>query len=73
MTEYTSETTSRVGVTFKRSSTKYGGEGYDIYVGEQADEVEAARVMDLALRLRATALEALKGKSLEQQLEESLR
>ena len=49
----------RVSVTFKRSSTKDGGEGYDIFVGEGASTTEAKRVMGLAIMLRIQALAAI--------------
>ena len=49
----------RVSVTFKRSSTKDQGDGFDLYVGEGADEAEADRVMALAIKLRTAALEAI--------------
>lgn len=72
MNDLTTLERSRVSVTFKRSSTKDGGEGFDIYVGEDADKAEADRVMLIALELRQQALAAIAGKSLEKQLEESL-
>ena len=52
----------RVSVSFKRSSTKDAGEGWDITVEEGATEDEANRVMDLAKKLREQALEALNSK-----------
>ncbi len=55
---------SRVSVTFKRSSTKDGGEGFDLYVGEGASEAEADRVMALALKLRSEALRRLSSRGL---------
>ena len=63
---------SRVSVTFKKSSQKDGAEGCDIYVAEGLDEDEANRVLDIALRMRERAMAALKGPSLEVQLEKSL-
>ena len=59
MTSEHVEPTERVSVTFKRSSTKDQGEGYDVYVGEGATEEESARVMALAIKLRTAALEAI--------------
>lgn len=63
---------ARVSVSFKRSSTKDAGEGFDIDVSEGATEEEAQRVLKLALDLRQSALAALTGKGLVEQLEESL-
>ncbi len=66
------EARPRIAVSFKRSSTKDAGEGFDIDVYEGADEKEATRVMALAKRLREEAIEALKPKSVMERLEESL-
>ncbi len=60
----------KVTVAFKKSSTKDGGEGYEIYVHEGADQTEAQRVMAMAIDLRAQALDTLKRPSPEQQLME---
>jgi hypothetical protein len=66
------EARPRVSVSFKRSSTKDAGEGFDIDVYEGCPEGEADRVMALAKKLREEAIEALKPKPLLEQLEESL-
>ena len=50
----------KVTVQFTKSSSKDGGEGYSIRVGEGADPMEASHVMEMALRLREIALEALR-------------
>ena len=63
----------RVSVAFKKSSTKDAGEGFDVDVREGATEDEATRVMAMALRLRETALAALRRPTLEQQLEDSVK
>lgn len=60
-------------VQFTRSSTKDAGEGFSVRVTEGANTAEAARVMALALQLRQQALAALKGPSLEDQLEASIK
>lgn len=62
----------RVVVTFKKSSTRDGAEGYDIQVADGATDAEADDVFAIATRLRVQAQALLKGPSLEQQLEESL-
>lgn len=62
----TQATPSRVHVAFKRSSTKDGGEGYEIDVFEDADQAEVDRVMEMAIRLREKALAALAPKQLEE-------
>lgn len=75
MTWETSEETItpiRVTVSFKKSSSRDGSEGFDIDVLEGADEEEAERVMALAKKLRQEALDAIKGPSLEEQLEASV-
>ena len=59
------EPRSRIDVSFKKSSSDKGTEGFDVYVGEGADEAEADRLMALALALRDKALEALKPKTFE--------
>lgn len=61
-----------VSVSFKKSSSKDGAEGFDIDVQEGVDEAEADRVMSLALRLRERALGALRPPSLEKQLDASI-
>ena len=55
------EAISRVSVTLTKSSTKDGGEGHSIFVGEGADEIEAVRMLAIALRLRQELLATLKG------------
>ena len=60
MTNEANEPRAKVGVWFKKSSTKDGGEGYEIWVGEGAEEGEATRVMALAQRLRNEAVATLK-------------
>ena len=63
MNEQDTEARAKVWVSFKRATTKDGGEGFDISVAEDCDEQEAARVMALAKGLRQQALDALAGKT----------
>lgn len=63
---------SKVSVTFTRSSTKDGGQGYTIHVEEGASEDEAARVFGIANSLRDNALAVLSGKSTAELLAESI-
>ena len=59
-------------VSFKRSSTKDAGQGYDIDVYAGCSEEEALRIYGVALALKALADDALAPKPLVEQLEESV-
>ena len=63
---------SRVTVNFRKSSSKEGGEGYEITVMEGATYAEAQRIYDIAVALRAQAVDELKPPSLSHQLEVSI-
>ena len=54
---------SRIAIAFKRSSTKDGVTGYEVYVGEGADQREADRLFAIAEHLRGKAEEVLHPKS----------
>ena len=59
-------------VSFKRSSTKDAGQGYDIDVYAGCAEEEALRIYGVALALKALADDALAPKPLLEQLEDSV-
>ena len=61
MTNETELSTPKVSVTFTRSSTKDGGQGYTIRVDEGATEDECTRVFDLANVLRIAAVKQITG------------
>ena len=73
MTQEDIDLSPKVQVQFTKSSSKDGGEGYTIRVAEGADEVEARRVMELARRMRRDAEDEIKGPSLTEKLEESMK
>ena len=73
MNEETTEITPKTVIQFTKSSSKDGSEGFSIRVAEGVDVIEATRVIGVALRLRETALAALRGKSVEEQLEDTLK
>ena len=60
-------------VHFTRSSTKDGGTGYSVEVSYGCESFEANRVYDLALALKHRADAELRGPSLEEQLEKSVK
>ena len=70
----TQSVASRIKVSFKKSSSDKGQEGFDIEVLEGATEAEAERVMAIAQKLRQEAMTAL-GKivNISEQLEDSLK
>ena len=59
MNDDTDQPVSRVTVDFHSSSTKDGREAYRISVSEGASQVEADRVLAIALNLRAQAKAAV--------------
>ena len=63
----------KVHVSFRKSSSKDGAEGFDVDVYEGATTEEAHRVFDLAVMLRRKAQEELRGPSLEDQLDISIQ
>lgn len=63
----------KVHVSFRRSSSSGGAEGWDVDVYEGATAEEAQRVFDLAVMLRRKAQEELRGPSLEAKLEASIK
>ena len=63
MTNDAELSTPKVSITFSRSSTKDGGQGYTIRVDEGADEGECTRVFDLANVLRIAALKEITGET----------
>ena len=56
----TQSVASRIKVSFKKSSSDRGQEGFDIEVLEGATEAEAERVMAIAQKLRQEAIYSLK-------------
>ena len=63
----------KVHVSFRKSSSKDGAEGWDVDVYEGATAEEAQRVFGLAVMLRRKAQEELRGPSLEEKLEASIQ
>ncbi len=59
-------------VSFRRSSTKDGGAGYDIEVSAGCGIVEANTAYEMAADLKRRADAELRGPSLEEQLEKSV-
>ena len=66
-------TREKVHVSFRKSSSTNGAEGWDVDVYEGATAEEAQRVFGLAVMLRRKAQEELRGPSLEEQLEISIQ
>ena len=59
-------------VSFKRSSTKDAGLGYDIDVSAGCSEVDADATFAIALRLKERADDAVRPTPLIKQMEESI-
>lgn len=72
MNEETTEITPKTVIQFTKSSSKDGSEGFSIRVAEGVDVIEATRVIGVALRLRETALAALRGPTTEELLAQSI-
>ncbi len=60
-------------VHFTRSSTKDGGTGYSIEVAADCGINEANRIYEIAVHLKRKADAELRGPSLEEQLEKSIK